>query len=381
MKFRKFGSLGWEVSILGLGIHGLQGISKNPTEPEVEQSIGLIQYAINHGISYLDMGYPYQQDKQDSLRKLVKYSLDGEYRENIKIAATLPIDILASSSDVDRFIKEEFEKSGLDKIDHFAIGRLTRDNLPRLSELKVLDLLEKTVSQGLVDHIGFSLHDHFQWLKKVIDQYDNWSFCQFQYSYMDVDHDPGISGIKYAADKGLAVVVTEPLRGGRLTNIRCESVLKLWEQAPQKKSHTEWGLNFAWNDPGVSVVVSSIDSTEQLDHFLSIAESASPDSISIRDELLINRVRDAYHELKEIPCSSCRPCMPCPEEIDVPRIFEIYNDSLIYNDLENAQQIYIDERHNGEDCTECGLCSQRCAKEMDVVGLLSKAVQQLGRLK
>lgn len=379
MKFRKFGSLDWHVSVLGMGIQKLPAAVNPQTEHVRSQSIRLLRYAIDAGQNYIDMGYPYQNDTQDRLRAIVGKSLEDGYRERVRISTVLPIDVIHTQADVDRFIQEALDKLNITKIDFITLGRLDRDNIHRLFELQVFKYVEEAVSKGVIDHVGFSFHDHLQTLKKVIDMYDGWSFCQVQYSYMDVDHDPGISGIRYAAEKGLGVVVTQPLRDGRLTNITNEAIVKLWKQAPVGKSYQEWGLNFAWNDPGVSVVVTDVETHEQLLRFLPIAESAEPNNMSIREELLINRVRDAYEELKEIPCPSCRACMPCPVGIDVPRIFEIYNDSCIYSDLETARRIYFEERHNGAACTECDLCTQRCAKQLDVVGMLGKADRRLGR--
>lgn len=379
MKYRQFGSIGFDVSVLGLGIQKLPVTRDIESDELFNQSTQMIQNAIEGGINYLDLGFPYQMKTRDRALKATGQALDKGQRDSVKLATTLPLSFFSTRDEVERFLPSELGKLNTDKIDCVSIGRLTRENINLCADLKVFDILEKARLDCQLDYIGFFFHDHFQILKQVIDLYDNWSFCQLQYSYMDVDHDPGISGVKYAAEKGLAVVVKEPLRSGRLTRLSCEKVIDLWEQAPGDKALEEWGLNFAWNDPAVSTVVTELENIERLNRSLVIADSAAPGNISIREEILINKVREAYLELKEIPCPSCRPCMPCEEGIDIPRVFEIYNDSLIYNDLETAQQIYKDERHNGSDCVECGLCSDRCAKELDIITLMKRAVQRLER--
>jgi predicted aldo/keto reductase-like oxidoreductase len=232
---------------------------------------------------------------------------------------------------------------------------------------------------GRIDKLGFCFHDHFQILKKIIADYDHWTFCQFQYSYMDVDHDPGFSGIQYATEKGLAVVITEPLRWGRLTKEPPESVAEIWASAKQKHTLVEWGLRWIWNHPEVSVVVSDMSTMEQVVENVALADNAEPDSLVVQELVLISKVREAYQKLKPISCPSCRACMPCPQGIDVPRIFELYNDAIIYNDTKTARSLYSGEQHCADSCTECGACENTCAKNLEVIEWLKKAHELLDR--
>jgi predicted aldo/keto reductase-like oxidoreductase len=193
---------------------------------------------------------------------------------------------------------------------------------------------------------------------------------------MDVDHDPGVSGIKYAFEKGLAVVITEPLRWGRLTKEPPESVAEVWASSKQRRTLSEWGLRWVWNHPEVSVVVSDMSTMEQVVEDVALADSAEPDSLTVQELVLISRVREAYRKLRPIPCTSCRACMPCLQGIDVPRIFELYNDAIIYNDTKTARSLYCSEQHRADTCTECGACVNACAKKLAVMDWL-KAARQL----
>jgi predicted aldo/keto reductase-like oxidoreductase len=190
---------------------------------------------------------------------------------------------------------------------------------------------------------------------------------------MDVDHDPGFSGLKYAAEKGLAVVVTEPLRSGRLTREPPESVAKVWASTAQKRNLADWGLRWVWNHPEVSVVVSDMSTMEQVLEDVALADSAEPDSLTVQELVLISKVADAYRKLKHIPCPSCRACMPCPQGIDVPRVFELYNDAIVYNDIKTAQSLYCGEQHGADRCTECSVCENACAKRLAMVTWLKTA--------
>ena len=229
------------------------------------------------------------------------------------------------------------------------------------------------MADGRVDKLGFSFHDQFQFLRDIVDAYDNWNVCQFQYSYMDVDHHPGVSGLIYTADKGLAVVVTEPLRGGRLTKTPPEAVAGVWASAPHKRTLAEWGLRWVWNHSEVSTVVCDMSTMEQVVANIALADSTEPDSLTIPEQILISRVREAYRKLKPVPCTACRACMPCPQGIDVPRIFELYNDAVMYEDVATARTIFNIEGHHIDDCNECGSCVNACGRKIPILDWLSAA--------
>ena len=376
MKYRGFGMLDWEVSVLGFGVMRLPLIDEDPAHINEAESIKMIRYAIDHGVNYLDLGYPYHMNQHERLTRMMSQALQDGYRQKTKVAANLPSFLINSSPDFDRCLNEQLQWLQMDSIDFYLLGKLNRENWPKLQGLGVLRWAEEAMIDGRIDKLGFSFHDHFQVLKNILDAYDHWALCQYQYSYMDVDHDPGVSGIKYAAEKGLAVVITEPLRWGRLTKEPPESVAELWASSKQKRTLAEWGLSWVWNHPEVSVVVSDMSTMEQVVENVALADSAEPDSLTVQELVLISQVREAYRKLRPIPCPSCRACMPCPQGIDVPRIFELYNDAIIYNDAKTARSLYCGEQHSADSCTECSACENACAKRLGILDWL-KAARQL----
>ena len=373
MKYRKFGSLDWEVSVLGFGVMRLPSMDKDPADLDDAESIKMIRHAIDKGVNYLDLGFPYDKRRYEQRTRIIGRALQDGYRQRVKVTATLPTFSMKTSKDFDRCLYEQLQWLQVDALDFYLLGSLNRGNWPTLEQLGILNAAEKAITNGEVGHLGFSFHDHFQVLRDILNDYDKWSLCQIQYSYMDIDHDPGFSGIKYAADQGLAVVVTEPLRWGRLTKEPPESVAKVWASGSQRRSLTEWGLRWVWNHPEVSVVVSDMSTVEQVTENIAIADVAQPDSLTVRELVLVNRVRDAYQALKVVPCTSCRACMPCPMGTDVPRIFELYNDAVIYDDIETARFIYCAEQHDISRCTECNVCVNACAKRIPILDYLNAA--------
>jgi predicted aldo/keto reductase-like oxidoreductase len=344
-------------------------------EPE---AIRMIRCGVDGGVNYVDLGFPWVMELHEPVIRTVGEALHGEYRAKVRTALTIPAQSILSLDDFDAQVEQQLIWLGTDRVDFCLLGRLTRDNWPELQRLGILDRLETAMAEGRIGHAGFSFHDHYQVLRSIVQAYDRWALCSVEYSYMDVGHDPGATGIRYAAEQGLAVVATAPFKGGRLTKEPPEEARRIWAQSPRNWSPAEWALRFVLNHPGISVAVSDMSSTEQLIENLGVAEEARADGLSVSDEVTISDVRDAYRARQPVPCASCRPCMPCPAGIDVPRFFEIYNDAAMYDDLETARLLCAYERINPGDCTGCYECELRCAKRLSIVDWLASGREFLG---
>jgi predicted aldo/keto reductase-like oxidoreductase len=356
---------------LGLGAARLPLSGSDTAGPDEAESIKLIRYAIDRGINYLDLGCLYDIGRHKHLTRIISRALRGGYRQKTRLTATLPSFLISSPPDFEGYLNKQLEWLGEDGVDFLIFGGLNRESWPRLKALDALGWAEKSMSSGRIGHLGFSFRDHYQALREILADYDNWTLAQFQYSFMDADRQPGVSGLKYAADKGLAVVAAGPLRGGRLAKEPPGPVAKIWANAPEKRPPAEWGLRWVWNHPEIATVVSDMGTTAQVAENAALADLAEPDSLTVAEEVLISRVREAYRRLQPIPCTACRGCMPCPRGIDVPRLFEIYNDAIIYGDIETARVIYRAEKHDIDSCTECGICV--CGREIDIPDWLKKA--------
>lgn len=376
IKYRRFGRLDWEVSVLGFGVMRLPSAGGDPDSIDEAESVRILRYAIDHGVNYLDLGYPYDLKRHERLTRLLSRALQDGYRQKIRVAANLPSFLVSSSRDFQRYLDEQLDWLQADRIDFYLLGGLNRDTWPRLQGLDVLRWAEGAMADGQIGRLGFSFHDDFQALRGILDDYDRWAVCQFQYSYMDVDHQPGVGGLKYAAEKGLAVVAAEPLKGGRLTQQPPESVARVWVGASPKRTLAEWGLRWVWNHPDVATAVCDMSTLEQVVENIALADDAEADSLTVPEQVLVSQVREAYRKLRPIPCTTCRACMPCPEGIDVPRLFELYNDAIMYGDIESGRSIYHKERHHIDSCNECGSCVNTCAMQIAILDWLKK-VQEL----
>jgi predicted aldo/keto reductase-like oxidoreductase len=243
--------------------------------------------------------------------------------------------------------------------------------VPRWEIIQDLDLLqraERALADGRIRHLGFSFHDSYEFFTQVIDGYDNWAMCQIQYNYMNEEHQAGTKGLEYAAAKGLAVVVMEPLLGGKLANPP-QSVQALWDTASQKRPAVDWALQWLWNKPQVSVALSGMSAFEHVEQNVASADASSTGHLSAEELSLVAKVRDRYQELCPIPCTQCRYCMPCPNGVDIPRNFAVLNEAVMYNQFASAQRAYnnrIPEDARASACIQCRQCEELCPQSIEI---------------
>jgi predicted aldo/keto reductase-like oxidoreductase len=379
MQYRKFGKLDWEVSALGFGAMRLPLTNRDPASVDESESIRMIRYAIDHGVNYVDTAYMYHAGRSEPI---VGQALKDGYRERMKLATKLPARLVASASDFDRFLNEQLERLQT-KVDFYLLHGLNSDSWHTVRDLGVLRWAEGAMADGRFDHLGFSFHDDFDAFKEIVDAYDNWTLSQIQYNYMDVDHQAGRRGLEYAASKGLAVVVMEPLRGGQLAKEPPEPVARVWASTAQKRTPAEWGLMWVWNQPEVSIALSGMNAMEQVVENVAVADRSGPGTLATDVMVLFDRAREAYHGLSPIPCTGCGYCMPCPSGVDIPGIFQIYNETIMYDDPRTGRFRYrgptgLKEEERADQCTECGDCMEACPQEIPVPEWLQKAHELLG---
>ena len=370
MQYRRLGKLDWEVSVLGFGVMRLPLADKETEKVDEPESVRMMRYAIDHGVNYIDTAYRYHEGQSEGI---VGKALKDGYRERVKVATKLPVWLVEDAQAFDRYLNEQLERLQMEKIDFYFLHGLNSQRWPKVRDLGVIRWAEGAMADGRFDHLSFSFHDNFETFKQIVDDYDNWTSAQVQYNYMDVGYQAGRRGVEYAASKGLAVVVMEPIRGGQLTKPR-GPVAKVWESAAQKRSPAAWALLWVWNQPEVSVVLSGMSTMEQVMENVALADSARPGILSPEELAVVDRAREAYKGLAPIPCTNCKYCMPCSSGVDISGIFEIYNDTMIYEDPEEARWLYsqLKEEQRADQCTKCAECTDACPQGIDIPEWLEK---------
>jgi len=352
-------------------------INNEQTNIDEPEAIRMIRYAIDHGVNYLDTAYPYHGGNSE---RIVGRALKDGYREKMKLATKLPVRMCESADDFDRFFNEQLERLDTDKIDFYLLHGLNGRSWPKVRDLGILRWAEEKMAAGLFDHLAFSFHDEFDAFKEIVDAYD-WTMCQIQYNYMDIEIQAGRKGVEYAANKGLAIVVMEPLRGGKLGK-QPEPVMKVWDSASQKRSPAEWALLWVLDQPEISVALSGMSTMEQVVENVQVASRSAPGMLTDEEIKLYDRIREAYEGLSPIPCTACGYCLPCPNGVEIPRNFQIYNDAFMYDDMRIGRFYYrggrLEDGQRADQCTECGECMEACPQEINIPEWLKKIHAELG---
>lgn len=377
MKYRRFGSLNFRVSALGFGAMRLPTVGEDRSVIDEPEAIKMIRYAIDHGVNYVDTAYPYHGGNSEIL---VGKALQDGYRDKVKVATKLPTWKVESRKDIEEVLDEQLSKLQTDHVDFYLLHGLKKDRWLKMQELNVFSWAEKAIADGRINNLGFSFHDEYEVFKDIIDGYDGWTFCQIQYNYRDVNYQAGTKGLRYAAKKGLAVVVMEPIAGGTLAVNPPQKIQKIWDEAEVKRSPAEWALQWVWNQPEVSVVLSGMSTMEQVKENLESASRSGPLTLTERDMQLISRVRDKYLEYGFIGCTGCRYCMPCPEGVDIPEIFALFNEYYTKRgDAESQQKIkdkyleLIPSEKGAKNCVKCGECEEKCPQQLPIRQLIARA--------
>jgi len=376
VEYRQFGKLDWKGSVLGFGAMRLPVIDGKMASINEEETRKMVRYAIEHGVNYIDTAFPYHEGQSE--RCIGRILQDG-YRDRVKLATKLPSWLIHAPDDFDRYLNKQLDRLQTERIDFYLLHGLNRTFWTHLRDMGVLRWAECAIADGRIGHLGFSFHDDFPIFKEIVDGYDYWTMCQIQYNYMDEEFQAGTRGLRYAHSKGLAVVVMEPLRAGRLARPP-EKVAKVWANAPAHGTPQEWGLRWVWNHPEVTVVLSGMSTMGQVIENVAYTEHSQPSNLTADELALIERVREAYFSLNQVSCTACRYCMPCPNGVDIPRIFELYNDAIIYADSRHPKWAYsvnspgiLKAENRADKCIKCDQCLEKCPQKLPIPELLEKA--------
>ena len=375
MLYRVVPKNGDKVSALGYG--AMRFPTNEDGSINEPKAIEQMRKSIDSGVNYIDTAWPYHGGQSEVI---VGRALKDGYRAKVKIADKLPPWAVKSRADMVSILDKQLERLGVEKIDYYLLHALEGDSWDRLEALGVIDFLEQAKAEGKIVNIGFSFHGSSQDFSRIVDAYD-WVFCQIQYNYLDITNQAGTAGLKYAAEKEIAVMVMEPLRGGNLSRPEAPPAIRqLWDSAETKRSPVEWALRWVWNAPEVTVVLSGMNIDEHIQQNLEIACQAEAGSLTDDELDLISRVAAKYHQLMPIPCTGCQYCMPCPAGVNIPSCFEIFNTGNMFEEPQQRTQFVYAVMNGGargnktyaSQCVDCGKCLDHCPQHIDIPARLKE---------
>lgn len=359
MRYRNFINSDYKPSALGFGCMRFPEKNGKIDRPEAEK---LLLRAVEGGINYFDTAWPYHNEESEPfVGEVLK-----PHRQNIKLANKLPCWLVEKESDFDRLLDEQLRRLQTETIDFYLLHALWKDRWDSMKKFKAMEWAEKAKAAGKIQYFGFSFHDDFDLFKQIVDEYDNWDFCQIQYNFLNTHVQAGTAGLEYAAQKGLGVVIMEPLLGGILANPK-GPIEDLYKK--EKHKPVDLALRWLWNKKEVSVVLSGMSTMEQLEQNIQSADNSEINSLSHKEHSFIKELQKAYKKANPIPCTKCRYCMPCPHGVDIPRNFELYNQGAAYGDYNLSKALYtwhFKEDQRASACTACKECEEKCPQKIQI---------------
>jgi predicted aldo/keto reductase-like oxidoreductase len=381
MKYRRFGELDWKVSALGFGAMRLPTIGEDTSKIDEPHAIKMIRYAIDHGVNYVDTAYPYHSGQSEFL---VGKALKDGYREKIRLATKMPTWLVEKYEDFDRYLNEQLQKLDTEYIDFYLLHGLNKERWPKIKELGVFKWAEKAKQDGRIRHLGFSFHDDYSVFESILKDADNFEFCQIQLNYMDIDYQAGVKGLKLAASKGLAVVIMEPIKGGKLAVTPPVTVKNIWSKSEKRRTPAEWALQWIWNQPEVSVVLSGMSEMKHVEENVEYADRSGPGTLKEYELALYDEVRQAYNELGFIGCTACRYCMPCPNGVEIPTILGLYNEYYMSGQNDEIKKKYwekITPETHSSNCVSCAKCEEQCPQHLPIRKFMRETSRMFTKLE
>ncbi len=374
MQYRK-DKYGNPISVLG---YGCMRFTTNAGRIDLDKAEKEIMAAIEGGVNYFDTAYVYT-GSEAALGEILKRN---NARNKVNIATKLPHYLVKSPESMEKYFQEQLKRLQTDHVDYYLMHMLTDvKTWERLKALGVQDWIEEKKKTGAIRQVGFSYHGNSDMFCQLVDAY-NWDFCQIQYNYMDEHSQAGVTGLKHAAEKGLPVVIMEPLRGGKLArNLPLEAV-KAFDNYPVKRSPAEWAFRWLWNQPEVTCVLSGMNSMEMLTENLRAADESRGGEFSDSDRQLLQTVSAAINARMKVGCTGCRYCMPCPQHVDIPGVFAAYNRVFTESKFAGLREYFMCTglRKNSTgagNCIRCGKCETHCPQQIHIRKMLQDVKKEL----
>ena len=366
---------GNELSILGFGC---MRFPQKMGRIDMEETEREIMTAYQAGVNYYDTAYIYP-GSEAALGEIFE---KNNIREKVYIATKLPHYLIKSVADMDKLFAEELRRLRTDYVDYYLMHMLTdTDTWNRLKSLGIEEWITQKKASGAIRQIGFSYHGNSEMFCNLVDAYD-WDFCQIQYNYMDEHSQAGRRGLYHAHEKGIPVIIMEPLRGGKLVNRLPDTAKKIFEEYKIKRTPAQWAFRWLWNQPEVTVVLSGMNSDEMVRDNIQTASTVEVGELGEDEEQMLKQVVAAINAKMKVGCTGCGYCMPCPKGVDIPGTFAAYNrryaEGKFWSFVDYVMCTTLRKNSTAaSNCVGCGKCEKHCPQHIEIRKNLKDAQKEL----
>lgn len=373
MEKRKMKNLGIETSLLGFGCMRFpQNKDGSIDEAEAEK---LIDKAMERGVNYIDTAYLYHEGNSEITvgKILKKYKRDSFY-----LATKLPVWLVETAEDVDKYLNEQCDKLQTDYIDFYLLHAMNKERWEKVLEQGVIERLEELQAAGKIKYLGFSFHDSYEVFEEMIN-YRAWDFAQIQLNYMDTKKQAGLKGYQLAEKKGVPLVIMEPVKGGSLA-VFSDEIMDKFHKLDPLASPASYALRWVGSLPGVKVILSGMSSMAQVEDNLATFEAFRP--LNEKEKQTIDEVKKILDSRIQNGCTGCGYCMPCPAGVNIPGCFQAWNTYHVFQNYHNVRWNWeeeIGEEHQAKNCVACGKCEAVCPQKLPIREDLKKAQADLDR--
>lgn len=354
-----------ETSLLGFGI---MRVTMNDGKIDEDKAMKLIDYAYKHGVNYFDTAMPYSNGQNEELtgKALSRYDRSSYY-----LATKLSLWMFETKDEVLKVIDKQLSRLKTTYIDNYLLHSMNKEKLEKVKEWGLLDVLKEWKKEGKIRNIGFSFHDSYEVFKEMLELYD-WDFCQIQLNYLDTDIQQGLKGYYDLKERGIDVVVMEPIKGGRLSSFN-QNAAKYFEEY-SSSSLSSWALRWVASLDGVKVVLSGMNEMEQVQDNIKTFENFK--ELSLEENNIVEKVKQELKKQIAVGCTNCKYCMPCPKGVDIPMSFYLYNDYSMYLKKDMWQYGNLVKKENDPSkCINCKACVKKCPQNIDIPTKLKEMLE------
>ena len=359
-----------KLSLLGFGC---MRFPQKDGKIDEELAEKMLDYAHAQGVNYYDTAYMYHGGESERFLGKV---LDKYPRSSYYLATKLPMFSVNNLEDAKRIFNEQLQKLNKDYFDYYLFHCLDKKRFEIIKEYHLEKYFEELKKEGKIRHIGFSFHDDYEVFEEIVNYYD-WEFCQIQFNYLDTDVQAGLKGLELCKEKGIPVIVMEPVKGGALARLPqdVEGVLK---EVHPEWSNASWALRYVASFDNVMCILSGMSDFEQvkdnIETFKSLSYFAKPEKVAV------NKAVEVFKSRVMNSCTGCKYCMPCPAGVNIPRNFAVWNEVHMFDnkarctwDIESIKKA----NEMASLCKKCGKCEKMCPQHINIREDLEKVSKEL----